>query len=146
MQVCADGQVLENYKISTASRGLGGDNGSFKTPSGLLQIADKIGEQAVPGLLFESRLAQPMCATIEPRAVSTGVDTITSRILRLDGLEQGINKGEGCDAFERYIYIHGTAEEGLLGRAVSHGCIRMANADVIELFLTLDVGALVFVF
>ena len=62
------------------------------------------------------------------------VDLITTRILRLEGLEPGINKGKGIDSFKRCIYIHGTPEEWLIGRPASHGCIRMKNGDVIGLF------------
>lgn len=143
---CGGGLVLRRYCISTAANGLGGENGSFKTPRGLLQISEKIGAGAVAGMLFSSRLAQPLCASIEARAISTGVDTITSRILRLDGLEVGVNKGGNCDAYQRYIYIHGTAEEGLLGQPVSHGCVRMSNENVIELFAEIEERALVFVY
>ena len=59
---------------------------------------------------------------------------MTSRILWLDGLEEGKNKGPGVDSRSRYIYIHGTAEEGLIGKPASDGCIRMYNSEVIELF------------
>lgn len=143
---CGNGQVLRRYRISTAANGLGGERDSFKTPPGLLQVSDKIGAGAVAGMLFSSRLAQPLCATIETRPIKTGVDTITSRILRLDGLETGTNKGGNCDAYKRFIYIHGTAEEGLLGQPVSHGCVRMSNVDVIELFAETEERSLVFVY
>ncbi|MGB0865355.1 MAG: L,D-transpeptidase family protein, partial [Granulosicoccaceae bacterium] len=145
LALCRDSQCLAHYSISTGANGLGGENNSFKTPSGLHQIADKIGAGAVAGLLFKSRFAQPLCATIETRPISTGADTITSRILRLDGLEPGVNKGGNCDSYERFIYIHGTAEEGLLGQAVSHGCIRMSNQAVIELFELVQERALLLV-
>ena len=99
--------------MSAVSNGFGGESNSFNTASGLLRIADKNGEEAVSGLLFSSRLAQPPCATIESNPVSTGFDTMTSRTLRLHGVELGINKGGICDAC-KYIYRRGTAEEGLL--------------------------------
>ena len=70
-------------------------------------------------------------------------DVVQSRIMWLDGLEQGINKGEGIDSYSRYIYIHGTPEEWLLGKKGSKGCIRMANKDVIELFDYVQKGTLV---
>lgn len=146
MQCCDGGHILSSFCISTAANGLGGESNSFKTPLGLLQISDKIGAGAVSGLLFKSRFAQPLCATIETRPLSIGIDTISSRILRLDGLEDGVNRGGNCDAYERYIYIHGTAEEGLLGQPVSHGCVRMSNADVIELFAMVEERSLVFIF
>ncbi len=67
-------------------------------------------------------------------------DVVQSRILWLDGLEDGINKGEGVDSYSRYIYIHGTPEEWLLGEKASKGCIRMSNKDVIELFNLVQEG------
>ena len=70
-------------------------------------------------------------------------DYVTTRIMWLEGLEPGINKGPGIDSFKRYIYIHGTPEEGRIGRPASHGCIRMRNADVIRLFDDVAVGTLV---
>ena len=72
-------------------------------------------------------------------------DLILSRILWLEGLESGINSGEGVDSFARYIYIHGTQEEGLLGQAASHGCVRMSNAAVIELFDSVKQGTFVYI-
>lgn len=143
LQLCRDGQTLSRYPVSTGANGVGGADGSYQTPPGLHQIAAKIGAGAAPGLCFRARLAQPKCAKIETRPLATGEDTITSRILRLDGLEPGVNRGDGCDSFARYIYLHGTAEEGLLGRPVSHGCVRLANAAVIEVFERVELGALV---
>lgn len=73
----------------------------------------------------------------------TNVDLITTRILRLRGLEKGINKGEGVDSHKRYIYIHGTPQEWLIGKPASHGCIRMLNKDVIRLFNIVPSGTVV---
>ena len=146
LQLCSQGQVLHNYLVSTGAAGIGSENGSLKTPPGLHQISSIIGAGATLGLLFQARIAQPFCVKIETTDQSTGEDSITSRILRLDGLEPGINHGENRDSLQRYIYIHGTAEEGLLGRPVSHGCIRMANADVIELQRQVQERALVYIF
>ena len=72
-------------------------------------------------------------------------DDVTSRVLWLEGLEYGINKGVGIDSFKRYIYIHGTSEEGRLGTPASHGCIRMKNKEVIELYKIIEVGTLVLI-
>jgi lipoprotein-anchoring transpeptidase ErfK/SrfK len=71
---------------------------------------------------------------IDAEAKGTGRDLITSRILRLQGEEPGLNQGAGIDSYERYIYLHGTDEENRLGTPASHGCIRMRNADIIELY------------
>ena len=70
-------------------------------------------------------------------------DVVQSRIIWLDGLEEGVNKGAGIDSFQRYIYIHGTPEEWRLGQKASKGCIRMSNKDVIELFSLISAGTLV---
>jgi lipoprotein-anchoring transpeptidase ErfK/SrfK len=63
----------------------------------------------------------------------------------LQGLDEGVNKGDGVDSWSRYIYIHGTHEEGLIGQPASHGCIRMRNADVIELFASVPTKTLVWI-
>ncbi len=72
-------------------------------------------------------------------------DYVTSRILWLDGLEEGINKGKGVDSFNRFIYIHGTHEEGLIGQKASHGCIRMFNNDVVKLYDKVKKGTKVYI-
>ena len=72
-------------------------------------------------------------------------DVVQSRILWLSGLEENINKGEGIDSFSRYIYIHGTPEEWLLGSKASKGCIRMSNKDVIDLFDRVQIGMTVYI-
>lgn len=72
-------------------------------------------------------------------------DWILSRILWLSGLEEGFNRGEGCDTYQRYIYIHGTPDSEPMGMPMSHGCIRMRNTDVIELFELIDCNALVYI-
>ena len=80
-----------------------------------------------------------------PTIQKSKTDDITSRILWLDGLEKGLNKGEGIDSFKRYIYIHGTSEEGRLGSPASHGCIRMKNKEVIGLYEKIKIGTLVLI-
>ena len=76
----------------------------------------------------------------KPKPIETGEDAITTRVLTLEGLENGINKGGELDSYGRHIYIHGTAEEGLIGQPASHGCVRMRNEDVIDLFNRVDKG------
>ena len=78
--------------------------------------------------------------------IDADYDHVTSRILWLDGLEIGLNKGSDVDSMSRYIYIHGTAEEGLLGRPASDGCIRMYNVEVIELFDLVEEGTQVWIY
>jgi lipoprotein-anchoring transpeptidase ErfK/SrfK len=120
-----------SYRISTAANGLGNREESYRTPFGILRIKQKIGGGEPAGMVFKGRESTGK--------ISKGIDNreedeITSRILWLDGMEQGINKGRGYDTFSRNIYIHGTSDEIRIGQPVSHGCIRMKNEDVIELF------------
>ncbi len=127
--------MLENiYSISTSKYGIGNKDGSFQTPLGIHQVLEKIGADAPAGTIFESRNKTQQIADIIHEPVSTPFDYVTTRIIWLDGLEPGINKGGDIDSHVRYIYIHGTHEEGLLGQPASKGCVRMRNEDVIELF------------
>lgn len=125
---------IANYVVSTSRHGPGNRAGSFQTPLGLHEIGDRIGTGYPLGAIFKGRKPTGESAKIETSAVSTTQDLVTSRILRLTGLEDGVNQGPGIDSWQRLIYIHGTHEEGLLGQPASNGCIRLANSDVIELF------------
>ncbi len=126
--------IVKEYPVSTSSFGIGNQNGSYKTPLGEHSIAQKIGVGCPAYEVFVGRQPLGVLETLIAQGQSLPEDIITSRILRLQGLEPGINQGEGIDSFERYIYIHGTPEEDKIGQPASHGCIRMLNADVIELF------------
>jgi lipoprotein-anchoring transpeptidase ErfK/SrfK len=123
-----DGEELRSYPISTSRFGIGTEEGSLKTPLGRFRIAEKIGDGAAPETIFKARVAlgpdDPLPDT---------EDFITSRILWLDGLEE-----ENANTRNRFIYIHGTKHEDEIGTPASHGCIRMRNADVIELFELVD--------
>jgi lipoprotein-anchoring transpeptidase ErfK/SrfK len=123
-----DGEELRSYPISTSRFGIGTEEGSLKTPVGRFRIAEKIGDGAATGTIFKARVAlgpdDPLPDT---------EDFITSRILWLDGLEE-----ENANTRDRFIYIHGTKHEDEIGTPASHGCIRMRNADVIELFELVD--------
>ena len=132
--------TLATYLISTSKYGVGNRSGSYKTPLGRHIIAKKYGDSAIEGTIFKGRQNTGKIAEIirEPR--HDGNDYVTTRILWLKGTEPGINQGEGIDSFRRYIYIHGTHEEGLIGRPASHGCIRMNNSDVIELYNLVEEG------
>lgn len=129
-----DDAILAEYPISSSLYGVGGEDGSLCTPPGVHRVAEKIGGSCAPGEIIKARVPTGRIADIihEPRRGEA--DVITSRILWLDGLEEGRNRGKGVDSYRRYIYIHGTAEEGLMGQPASIGCIRMTNADIIELF------------
>jgi lipoprotein-anchoring transpeptidase ErfK/SrfK len=137
--------VEKTYRISSSKYGIGSRAGSNKTPLGVHRIAEKIGSNAEPNTIFAGRKNTGKLATIIKDSVDVQADDVTSRILWLDGLEPGVNKGKGIDSHSRYIYIHGTPEEGLIGTPASHGCIRMYNRDIIELFDLVKVGTLVLV-
>ena len=137
-----DPGARRSYPISTAEKGIGNRVDSYQTPFGIHRIRQKIGGGEPAGTVFEAR--QP-CGRIARDFDNRDGDEITSRILWLDGLEDGINRGEGCDTYARYIYIHGTTDEQRIGRPVSAGCIRMRNADVIELFDEVLVNDLVLI-
>lgn len=139
------GEFVATYPVSTSKYGIGSLKGSERTPLGLHRIRRRIGEDAPPGRIFKSRSDTGEDAQIvtEPRV--TEFDYVTTRILWLDGMELGANKGGGVDSFERYIYIHGTHEEGLIGKPASHGCVRMRNRDVIDVFNRMPVDSLVLI-
>lgn len=138
------GQLVGSYPVSTAERGTGNQEGSLQTPLGLHRVDEKIGADAPAGMIFRGRRPTGQRADIltdpDERAAR---DDVTSRILWLAGLEPGVNQGGDVDSKRRYIYIHGTPEEGRIGQPASHGCVRMTNADVIALFDRVEVGALV---
>ena len=116
------------FPISSSRFGIGAEEGSNKTPLGSFRIAQKIGHGAQPGTIFKSRL--PL-GPDDPLPETD--DFVTTRILWLDGLDE-----HNANTQDRFIYIHGTRHEDRIGAPDSHGCIRMRNADVIELFDLVD--------
>jgi len=137
--------IKASYPISTSKYGEGSIENSFKTPLGKHSIKEMIGEEAEINTIFTSRINTKRSATIIDQFEDTDNDYVTSRIMWLDGEEDGFNKGGNVDSFRRYIYIHGTHEEGLIGTKASHGCIRMFNYDVIELFNLVNIGTKVLI-
>lgn len=137
--------TVNAYAISSAKNGLGCEQDSYKTPIGLHKIEQKIGEQCAIGEVIKAREPTGFLAPISFSQIPTQEDFITTRILWLKGLEDGVNCGGGVDSFNRYIYIHGTHEEGLLGLPVSKGCIRMSNQDVADLYPKVTDSTLVWI-
>jgi L,D-transpeptidase YbiS len=129
------GEVLRSYPISGSAFGVGHEEGSLKTPSGAFIINEKIGDDAPLGAVFKSR--EP---TGELGAPDDPDDLVQTRILWLHGLES-----HNANTRDRYIYIHGTNHESEIGRPASHGCIRMRNEDVAELFAQVEQGTQVFI-
>lgn len=136
----------KSYEISSSSFGVGSEKNSFKTPLGAHVISEKIGNKLPKGAVLKGRIWTKEISEIISKPIDIEEDVITSRILWLDGLEIGRNKGGNVDSKSRYIYIHGTAEEGLIGKPASLGCIRMLNEDVIELFKNVKVGTQVLIY
>lgn len=123
------GRVTGLWAVSTAAAGLDARQDSGGTPPGLHRIDRVIGRDAAPGTVFASRepTGEVWRGEPDPR------DLILTRVLTLDGLEEGVNRGPGVDSRDRYIYIHGTNHEDRLGEPVSGGCVRMAGRDVTDL-------------
>jgi lipoprotein-anchoring transpeptidase ErfK/SrfK len=128
------GNLMAIYPVSTSKFGLGDWRGSSFTPLGELEVSKKIGDNAPPGTVFKDRLRTG--EIVLPN--SPGRDPIVTRILWLRGREP-----QNANAFDRYIYIHGTPEEWKVGSPASYGCIRMRSNDIIQLYDTVGVGAAV---
>ena len=136
------GQECETYVVSTARAGRGCIQDSQQTPDGLHTVCEKIGAGAVPGMVFKAR--QPT-GKLASEWGAPEDNLITSRILWLDGLEVGRNlgvdaQGRSVDTRRRFVYIHGTNQQDKLGRPNSHGCVLLADTDVIRLFALVNVG------
>tara|TARA_B100000809_G_C14952701_1_gene464472 strand:+ start:148 stop:738 length:591 start_codon:yes stop_codon:yes gene_type:complete len=139
------GKLLSEYKISSSAYGIGSKAGSNKTPLGLHKVKQKFGEKTPINGRMIARVFYGQIVTIYTDNTKSKTDDVCSRILWLDGMEEGLNKGDGIDSYSRYIYIHGTSEEGRLGKPASHGCIRMKNKDIIELYDKVKIGTLVLI-
>lgn len=145
MYLIKEGGVVKTYVISSSRYGVGNKAGSNKTPIGLHKVKQKFGEKTPINGKMIGRVFYGNIATIYTDNAKSKTDDVCSRILWLVGLEEGLNKGEGIDSYNRYIYIHGTSEEGRLGKPASHGCIRMKNKEVIELYEKVKIGTLVLI-
>jgi len=140
-----EGAIVKKYIISSSEYGTGSEAGSNKTPLGLHKVKEKYGDETPINGRMIGRVFYGQIATLYNDKTKSKTDDVTSRIFWLEGLEKGKNKGEGIDSYKRYIYIHGTSEEGRLGTPASHGCIRMKNKEVIDLYKIIEVGTLVLI-
>jgi len=138
-------KIISEFIISSSAYGTGNKAGSNKTPLGLHKVKQKYGEKTPINGRMVGRVFYGKIATIYKDNTKSKTDDVTTRIFWLEGLEKGKNKGKGIDSYKRYIYIHGTSEEGRLGTPASHGCIRMKNKDVIDLYKIIEVGTLVLI-
>ena len=126
------GTLMATYRVSTSKFGLGDSSRSSRTPLGQLEVAKKIGDNAPLGAVFKDRVRTG--EIVAPN--SPGRDPIVTRIIWLRGRE-----AKNANAFGRYIYIHGTPEERLIGTPASYGCIRMRSTDVVQLYDIVGIGA-----
>ena len=124
-------EILKAFQISTSEKGMGFTEGSFRTPTGNFEISEKIGEGEPIRTRFVARVPAGVWEPSEP----IEDDLVLTRILRLDGKD-----AENANSMERYIYIHGTNREDQIGTPASHGCIRLANSDMVELFDLIPAG------
>lgn len=131
LHLMEDGTPVRSYAISTATKGMGFTEGSFRTPTGNFRIGEKIGAGETAGTIFKARVPvghwQPGSDEVD--------DLILSRILRLEGLDE-----QNANTMDRYIYLHGTNQEALLGTPASHGCVRLGHADMIALHDLVGIG------
>lgn len=132
--------VVKRYSVSTAAKGAGEQMGSYQTPRGRHRIRARIGDGLPLGAVLRGRRPTGEICTPELMAAQPGKDWILTRILWLCGEEPGFNRGGEVDTMRRYVYIHGTPEDTELGVPGSHGCIRMRNSELVELFDRVPVG------
>jgi len=130
LELFEDGKIVRTYPISTSAYGLGTEPGSLMTPPGRFIISEKFGDGAPHGMIFKSRLPIGEIGT-----EGQPDDFVQTRILWLDGQEE-----HNANSHDRYIYIHGTNHESAIGQPASHGCVRMRNAEVVELYDMVDAG------
>lgn len=129
-------RLVQEWPCSTSKFGIGSVEGSNKTPLGCFVVKEKHGDGAEWGTIFKSRLPVGLWKP----GMDTKSDFVLTRILWLHGLES-----RNANTFQRYIYIHGTNDEQSIGRPASHGCVRLRNRDVIELFDLVPEGTLVWI-
>ena len=138
-------EVVKTFIISTAEKGIGNIKNSEQTPLGLHSVKEKHGDNTPLNGRMIGRVFYGQIATIYNDSSRSKTDDVTTRILWLSGEEEGVNKGGNVDSYQRYIYIHGTSEEGRLGTPASKGCIRMNNKDVLKLYNKIAVGTKVLI-
>lgn len=133
------GKVVKQYAISTSGTGIGDEPGSYKTPLGKHRIHKKIGAGTPVGTIFKTGINTKRQAQIFTQSVplKDQEDLITTRIFQLEGLEE-----KNKHSFARGIWVHGTPYEGNIGKPCSHGCMRMRNHDICELYELIEPGTI----
>ena len=146
------GNSCKQYTISTSRKGICSILNSEGTPLGLHEVKEKYGAGAETGSVFIGRkeIGKKYWDLTEPEFL--GKNLVTTRILRLNGLEMEKNRGIcqksglSCDSFDRFIYIHGSNNEDLIGQPLSSGCVLMRNTEIIELFDLTPLQTLVYIY
>ena len=134
LRLLDDERLIREYAVSTGKAGAGEQSGSLQTPRGKHLIRARIGEGMAENTVFVGRRPTGEVWNPDLHAQHPGRDWMLTRILWLSGREPGVNRLGDVDTMRRYIYIHGTHDLAAMGEPGSHGCIRMSNADVIDLF------------
>jgi len=141
MALVEDGRVARRFDVSTSAKPPSCEEDSNGTPLGLHAAADKIGDGEPLGMVFEGR--RPTRLVSEYSDEERRANLIATRIVRLRGLEPGVNAGPGCDSYDRYIYFHGTNHEDRIGRPFSGGCIELRNRAMVAFFDLIEEGDVV---
>lgn len=144
--VDGNGSILAEYPVSTALNGTGEQDGSGCTPQGSHYVRAMIGDGQPIYTVYRGRRPTGEIYSPELAAKHPARDWILTRILWLCGRETGKNRGPGVDTFRRFIYIHGTPDTEPMGVPLSHGCVRMRNDDVIDLFNRVSTGIAVSIY
>jgi hypothetical protein len=135
-----EGECIRSWPVSTARNGAGEAFGSEKTPRGWHRIRAMIGAGCQPGTVFVARRSTGEVWTPRLGQQHPQRDWILTRILWLTGAESGVNRAGSVDTLRRFIYIHGCPDNEPVGKPLSHGCVRMCNRDIIELFDAVEPG------
>ena len=141
LSVYEDNRIVQRYLVSTARNGVGEMINSEKTPRGWHQIRAKIGKGMSANTVFVDRRPTGEVYSLDlKKQFPERKDWVLTRILWLSGLEVGKNRLGPVDTMRRYIYIHGSPDEAMMGQVGSRGCVRMHNHDIMELFDRVSVG------
>lgn len=140
LSLFTDGKLVKQYTVSTASKGVGEQFGSEQTPRGRHYIRAKIGHDKPANTVFVGRRDTGERFSETLRSEFPDRDWILTRIMWLCGCEPGVNRGGNVDTMRRYVYIHGAPDSDSMGMPSSHGCVKMNNNDMIELFDSVPVG------
>ena len=135
---------MKEYRVSLGKGGMSCVADSNGTPTGLHEVCEKIGEGEPIDTVFVGRISIGKAwRALKAEGEDPAKARVTTRILRLKGLEEGVNAGPGVDSYARYIYIHGTVFEDRIGLPTSSGCVTLVNTDMLELFEAVPEGSLV---